>query len=78
MSVATITIRLDMPGVTVTNTIREALDALADIMLVQAEDGLYTLGSRDASDLWNEAGTEIEIENNHLVDFENMSVEVSV
>jgi hypothetical protein len=31
-----------------TPEIRRALDALADVMAVQAEDGLFTLGSPEA------------------------------
>lgn len=52
MSVATITITLPIEGDdTATNPeVRSALDALADVMLVQAEDGLWTLGSPESED----------------------------
>lgn len=68
MTMVTITIKLPVEGNdTATNPqIRSALEALADIMLVQAEDGLYTFGSPDASDQWNESGTEIEVPNEYL------------
>lgn len=47
--VARIAIDLPFEG-PVTDQIRSALADLADIMLVQAEDGLYTLGSPDAAE----------------------------
>jgi len=68
MTIATITITLPIEGGdTATNQeVLDALQALADVMLVQAEDGLYRLGSKEASDLYNDAGTEVEVENTYL------------
>lgn len=52
--------------------VSEALDNLADIMFVQAEDGLYRLGNPDADDLWVEGAGDAPgytIENSFLGDF---------
>lgn len=45
-----ITVRLTLDAETLTPEIQAALDALADVMAVQAEDGLYSAGSPDAAD----------------------------
>jgi hypothetical protein len=47
----TVRIPLAVPDGTDAATLRGALDALADIMMVQAEDGVYTAGSPDAEDV---------------------------
>lgn len=68
MTTATITVTLPLAeGTEVTPEVRDALDCLAAIMLVQAEDGLYTGGSPDA-----EPGGE------HLADFAASTVEVTL
>ena len=47
-----VVIRLTLDDVeSVTPAVREALDNLADVMLVQAEDGLYSLGWKDAENV---------------------------
>lgn len=67
MSIATITFTLPIEGSdTHSRKVVEALQALAEVMLVQAEDGLWTLGSPDASDIYNDAGTEVLVENEYL------------
>lgn len=50
MTMVTIAFHLPIEGAdTATNPkVQAALEALADVMLVQAEDGLYLLGSPDA------------------------------
>lgn len=49
MTMVTITITLPIEGNdTASPEIRSALNALADVMLVQAEDGLWSLGSPEA------------------------------
>lgn len=68
--VATITITLTMPEGTDGEDpkIMSALVDLASVMMVQAEDGLFTAGAEDAS-----------IENNeHLLDFSIMRSHVEV
>jgi hypothetical protein len=45
---AQIVVTLDLSTTAMTPEIRRALDALADVMAVQAEDGLFTLGSPEA------------------------------
>lgn len=67
MTMVTITIKLPVEGNdTATDPdVRFALECLADIMLVQAEDGLYALGSPDASDLTDDEGN-VTVENTYL------------
>ena len=45
---ARITITLDLADVPLTEEVRDALACLADVMHVQAEDGLYSGGFPDA------------------------------
>lgn len=47
---------------------RESLDNLAHVMLVQAEDGLWSLGYEDAE------ADEGDPPNEHVADFESMAV----
>lgn len=50
MTMATITIHLPVEGEDMNEDVRHALDALASVMLVQAEDGLWSLGSPESED----------------------------
>lgn len=52
MTLATITIVLPIEGEDTAHNedVRHALDALASVMLVQAEDGLWSLGSPESED----------------------------
>lgn len=50
-------------------TYREALENLADVMRVQAEDGLYSLGYEDA-----EADDEDDEPNEFIAHFDSMNV----
>jgi hypothetical protein len=45
-----IVIRLEIKGRPPKKQLERALDSLADVMAVQAEDGLWALGSPDAED----------------------------
>lgn len=44
-----LTIRVKVEADRITPEIEDALDALANVMAVQAEDGLYSAGSPDAA-----------------------------
>ena len=60
-----------------TDELHDAVKALADVMLVQAEDGLYTTGNEDSGSLWERVdGQWVERENEHLADFVRTDVSV--
>jgi hypothetical protein len=67
--IARITIDLPLPeGTDISDPrIIEALDNLANVMEVQAEDGLYLGGHEDAELVDNETGESVE--NEHLLDW---------
>lgn len=71
-----ITIDLAMPDGVVTQEVRDALDALADTMLVQAEDGLYTAGSPDVDD-WGKYDNDGRTSYAAKVDIVNLDTESS-
>lgn len=68
-TVATITITLPIDE-EITDDVRNALDQLAAVMLVQAEDGLWTLGSPEAE--------QDEFINEHLLNFDGADYAVTV
>jgi hypothetical protein len=50
----TVRIPLAVPDGTDAATLAAALDSLADVMMVQAEDGVYSAGSPDADEVYEE------------------------
>lgn len=50
MIVVDLTVRLRVDAETMTPALREALEDLAAVMMVQAEDGVWTGGDPDADD----------------------------
>lgn len=69
-----IVIRLQVKGsAAVVASYRGAIDNLASVMLVQAEDGLYSLGYKDA-----EPDDEGGPPNEFIADFESMNVHAIV
>lgn len=73
---ANVTIKINLSlDSAVTPEIRAALDSLASVMLVQAEDGLYLAGYEDAEEVEIDGET---VENEYLAGFDSQSVEVEV
>ena len=70
-----INIRLVVEGDEPTEAQEGALGALAEIMLVQAEDGLYTYGSPDTEPGDPPGDADPYPENEHLATFHSMTVE---